>query len=100
MPDALHKARQAAYEALRESGMPAIPASALAGAMHMGEHVIDLVVDEYRERACDPKPWAAFHEAMVDSLPRIRWIARLHHRRMARRYKALIVAGKRVACGA
>lgn len=95
---ALELARQAAQQALEDLNVPALPAKALAGAMHLGEHVIDLVAETYRARACNPKPWAAFHETMEATLPRIRWIARLHHRRMARRYRAMLKAGTHIGC--
>lgn len=48
--------------------------------------------DELRERMEDPGRWARFHEAMAVLLPRWRWLARLHHRRLARRYRAMLKA--------
>lgn len=98
--EALNEARDAARRELEALDFDSLSAKALAGAMHLGEHVIDLVAERYRERACNPKPWAVFHEVMRDSLPRIRWIARLHHRRMSRRYWAMFRAGTHIGCEA
>lgn len=94
----LDVAREAAAAALRELDIPEAQARALSGAMHLGERVIELVADEYRDRACHPGPWAAFHEGMRRALPRWRWAARLHHRRMARRYRAMLAAGTHLTC--
>lgn len=93
-------ARLLAQSALELLNIPTVPAKALAGVMHLGESVIDLVAAQYRERACNPRPWALFHLAMASRLPRIRWIARLHHRRMARRYSAMHRAGTYIGCTA
>lgn len=94
------EATQAALAELLALGMPQQHASALAGAMGRGARaVIDLVDERYRERARSPKPWAAFHWTMSRSLPRWRVIARAHHRRMARRYDAMVAAGTAVPCG-
>jgi hypothetical protein len=102
MSKSTDKARQAAREAaaaaLRELDFPDLQAKALAGAMHLGEHVIDIVADVYRERACNPKPWRDFHRAMWRTLPRWRFLARAHHRRMARRYAAMLAAGTHIGC--
>lgn len=95
---ALEAARKAAQAALESLNVPELPAKALAGAMHLGEHVIDLVADAYRKRACNPGPWAAFHETMLATLPRWRLAARWHHRRMARRYRAMEKAGTHIGC--
>lgn len=95
---ALELARKAARAALESLDMPALAAKALAGTMHLGEHMIDLVAETYRKRACNPKPWRDFHRVMFETLPRIRWIARLHHKRMARRYHAMLLAGTHIGC--
>lgn len=93
------QAGQAALAELLALGMPTRPAQALAGAMQHGVRAaIDLVADEYRDRAANPRAWHAFHRAMADRLPRWRWIARGHHRRMARRYLAMMLAGTSVPC--
>lgn len=94
------EAGQAALAELLALGMPQQHAAALAGAMGRGARaVIDLVDERYRERARNPKPWAAFHWAMYRSTPRWRLPARWHHRRMARRYDAMLAAGTAVPCG-
>lgn len=97
---ALEAARRVAQDELEDLGLPELPAKALAGAMHLGEHVIDLVADEYHRRACNPRPWWKFHQIMAQTLPRFRWIARLHHQRMARRYHAMLLAGTYIGCSA
>lgn len=43
----------------------------------------------------DPYVAYVFHDTMAKTLPRIRWMARLHHRRWAKRCWALMVADKR-----
>lgn len=43
----------------------------------------------------DPYVAYVFHDTMRKTLPRIRWAARLHHRRWATRCWALMVADKR-----
>lgn len=96
--NAREAAREAARAALESLNVPALPAKALAGAMHLGEAVIDLVAETYRSRACNPKPWRDFHTVMERTLPRWRWAARAHHRRMARRYAAMVVAGTYIGC--
>lgn len=94
------EAGQAALAELLALGMPQQHAAALAGAMGRGARaVIDLVDERYRERARNPKPWAAFHRILARQLPRWRVIARAHHRRMARRYEAMLAAGTAVPCG-
>lgn len=91
-------ARAAAQAALEELDLPAQAARSISQVMDLGEHVVDLIADEYRSRAANPRPWAVFHEAMASSLPRIRFAARWHHRRMARRYRAMILAGTSIPC--
>lgn len=93
-------ASNAAAAALQALDVPALESKALAGVMHLGEHVIDLVAETYRSRACNPKPWAVFHETMARTLPRWRLPARWHHRRMARRYRAMLAAGTHIGCPA
>lgn len=95
---ALQRAAAIARDELEALGVPTEHASALSELMDMGEHVIDLVALEYRKRAANPKPWAAFHRAMQRSLPRWRLPARWHHRRMARRYEAMARAGTHLPC--
>ncbi len=98
MSAAVDAARSAAQAVLEQLDVPALEAKAIAGAMHLGEHVIDLVAETYRSRAANPRAWAAFHRTMWRTLPKVRWIARLHHRRMARRYEAMVAAGTAVPC--
>lgn len=92
------QARQAAQAVLEQLDIPAAQAQAIAGAMHLGEHIVDVISETYRERAANPRAWQVFHETMVRTLPRIRWVARRHHRRMARRYAAMVAAGTAVPC--
>lgn len=97
-PIALDAAREAAQAVLEQLDLPAMEAKAIAGAMHLGEHIIDLVAETYRSRAANPKAWHAFHSTMARALPRWRWLARAHHRRMARRYAAMVAAGTAIPC--
>lgn len=93
-------ATEAALADLLALGMPARAAKALADVMSLGARaVIDLVGAEMRDRARNPKPWATFHRVMAQRLPRWRVLARAHHRRMARRYDAMVAAGTAVPCG-
>lgn len=92
------QAIQAARAVLEQLDVPSAQAQAIAGAMHLGEHIIDVVADTYRERAANPKAWQVFHETMARTLPRIRWAARIRHRNWARRYAAMVVAGTAVPC--
>lgn len=91
-------ARAAAQQVLEQLDVPAAQAQAIAGAMHLGEHIVAVIGETYRERAANPKAWQAFHSTMARTLPRIRWAARLHHRRMARRYAAMVAAGTAIPC--
>lgn len=93
------KAALAALEELLAAGIPERQAGELSRAMHLGEAVIDVVDEHYRERAANPKAWAAFHRVRLHELPRWRWAARLHHRRMWRRYQAMVEAGTAIPCG-
>ena len=93
------QARAAAQSVLEQLDVPAAQAQAIAGAMHLGEHIVDVVSETYRARAANPKAWHAFHATMARTLPRWRWAARAHHRRMARRYDAMLKAGTAVPCG-
>ena len=54
------------------------------------------VADIVESREAEPEYWAAFHTRQERTLPKWRWLARLHHRRMARRYRSHIGA-KRIA---
>jgi hypothetical protein len=51
--------------------------------------IVDAAVQQRLRREAEPALWWAFHERMVELLPRWRVLARAHHRRMARRYEAL-----------
>ncbi len=93
-------AREAAQAAWRGLGLDDAGAELLSRVVSAGEHAIDLIAAMYRERACNPKPWWKFHAMMAKSLPRIRWAARWHHRRMARRYEMMYRAGTYIGCKA
>lgn len=92
-------AGEAALADLLGLGIPAAPARALAGAMsHGAQAMLELVDAHYRERAAHPQPWATFHRVMAERLPRWRVVARAHHRRLARRYQAMVDAGTATVC--
>lgn len=55
--------------------------------------IVDAIQREMIRRQAQPELWRRFHQRMYERLPRFRWIARLHHRRMARRYEAFVYAG-------
>lgn len=54
------------------------------------------IADIRESQQAEPEYWAAFHADRVRSLPRWRWLARIHHRRMAGRFRSHINA-KRIA---
>lgn len=72
----------------------------------LAERAIDGVIGAIERRRAikeqHPCVWHAFHRRMWLRLPKIRWLARLHHRRKARRFEALCYAqrdtGDAVAC--
>lgn len=51
--------------------------------------IVSAVEREMLRRQAEPELWYRFHSRMVKRLPRWRWAARAHHRRMARRYEAM-----------
>lgn len=55
--------------------------------------IVSAIEREALRRRAQPELWRRFHARMVELLPRWRRIARAHHRRMARRYAALVYAG-------
>lgn len=60
------------------------------------------LVGAYVARQHQPHKWALFHKRMAETLPSWRWVARGHHRRMARRYAAFAWASDEIAaskCG-
>lgn len=61
--------------------------------------LVDGAQAEMAERRANPHRWALFHQRMERDLPKIRWAARAHHRRMARRYSALAWADDVLAEG-
>jgi hypothetical protein len=95
---ALDAARRVAQDELEDLGLPELAAKGVAGIMHLGEHALDLVADEYHRRACNPRPWWRFHEMMVDTLPRWRLFAIAGHKAAARRYHAMLVTGTYIGC--
>lgn len=100
MADPATTAALAAMEQLLALGVPEKHAGALSRAMKLGESVIDLVDARYRERAANPLPWAVFHETMRRSLRPVRFLARWHHQRMGKRYRAMVAAGTAIPCKA
>lgn len=51
--------------------------------------IVNSIIRERLRREAEPELWRRFHSIMLRLLPRWRWLARAHHRRMARRYEAL-----------
>lgn len=59
--------------------------------------IVSAVEREILRRRAEPVLWARFHRLMSQRLPKIRWIARFHHRRYALRYEALANAAAHAA---
>jgi len=88
------EAAGAALAELLALGMPSKPAQALSSVMvHGARTALALVADEQKRRAANPRPWATFHRIMAERLPRWRVFARAHHRRLSRKYRAMVDAG-------
>ena len=51
------------------------------------------IEDKIKSRREDPFLWFTFHDHMLNSLPRWRFIARGYHRSMRRRMRAFVEAG-------
>jgi hypothetical protein len=81
--------------------MFAVPTELVHAAERVATDAIRSIASEVRaelhERLEDAPWWWAFHGAMLSTLPRWRWAARLHHRRMRRRYAAAIKADRALA---
>jgi hypothetical protein len=54
--------------------------------------IIGAVERESLRRRAQPYLWQRFHERMHETLPQWRWAARAHHKRMGRRYAAMVWA--------
>lgn len=67
-------------------------AEAMEFARGLANNAVSSLVDAAQQHAarkrCEACTEMIFHERMVQLLPGIRWIARLHHKRMAKRCRA------------
>lgn len=70
---------------------------AIDAAIDVVNGVARTIADEAESRRAEPDYWANFHQAQLHSLPRWRWLARLRHRRLMRRYYSFSTARRRVA---
>jgi hypothetical protein len=98
--DIRRAANAAAIEALRSIGGPAAVTDL---AQQLGIRTIDgmfnLIDRQIEWKRHSPCAAAEFHRVMYQTMPPIRWIAKLHHRRLWRRWRArCIAAGQAHAC--
>lgn len=74
---------------------------AIAAAERVADNAVSAVIDAIRDSIKDRREnafwWAHFHAARLRTLHPIRWIARLHHVRMVRRYNAMVLADRALA---
>ena len=91
-------ANKAALEALELLGGPGAVTKL---AQDLGENVVDGVVDLISKqidwKKVDPCGAAVFHREMARTVPRWRWLARYHHKRLYLRWRARCKAKKK--CG-
>jgi hypothetical protein len=87
--EATKLANQAAIAALQTVGGPAAVQQL---AMDLGGRAVDgafWLIDRHIDwKRHSPCAAAEFHRVMHETMPRIRWIAKLHHRRLHRRWRA------------
>ena len=82
-------ANQAAIRALETvGGPPAVKELAQQLGVRAVDGVFGLIERHIEWKRVDPCAAAEFHRVMVEELPPIRWLARLHHRRLWRRWRA------------
>lgn len=74
---------------------------AIAAAERVADGAVSAVIEAIRDAISDRRDnaywWAHFHAARLETLHPIRWLARIHHRRMARRYAAMVRANGALA---
>lgn len=89
MASARETANKAALRALEAVGGPAALTKLV---QDLGREAVDGVVDlisaQIDWKKVDPCGAAVFHRAMVKGLPRWRWAARYHHKRLFLRWRS------------
>lgn len=81
-------ANQAAKNAMRGLAAQIAGIDAQDLAQRALDGVFGLIEEQIAWKKISPCSAAAYHRVMYEQLPRIRWIARIHHRRMARKWRA------------
>ncbi len=78
-----------------------LPPEAIAAAEEVADGAVSAVIESIRDAIKDRRDnaywWAHFHAEMWRTTRPIRFIARAHHRRMARRYTAMVRADRALA---